>query len=150
MPTITMELSEFQLLQHNAELDRQARVRAEDALAADRMGDPAGIVRLLVHALRAGGIPIARAFVANLSPEFVRYLPSPPFRVIADMLDAMPDVSIDDRELAIEFRAYADDIDRYTLARADRAHAESLRPEQPQPPPIGGLIATETQGTLDG
>ena len=107
--TVSIPYSEFQALQEAkraAELEtaQLKQVITETKIAASNEA-------MLIVARSA--LHIVRFAIASLPPESTKGWPSVELRSIASMLDAMPDASIDDRELAITISIFADECDRF-------------------------------------
>jgi hypothetical protein len=75
--------------------------------------DPTGYVRQVAAQARE----IVRFATGNLGPETYAGWPTPALRAFADLLEAAPGAPGDYVEMAVDFRHYATEADKYAAAR---------------------------------
>jgi len=125
MPQVTLTGEEYAELLNNTKVahDEAATLRAELAAVKANALEQGQVSGKLLCELVRHSLTITRFAVANLPPETIRSWPTEALRKVVMGIPALPDYSIDDRDLAGELRAFADECDRWTLERASRVKA---------------------------
>ena len=120
--TITLSINDYLT-------DKTRMTAAENEIAdlkkqigAARLEDPSGKVPSLVATVRAV-MAMAQFAVANLPPE-TKGWPIEAVRALAAGIDALPDVTQAEREMAIDLHAFARECDEVVAARALRVAAQ--------------------------
>jgi hypothetical protein len=126
MPTITLTGDEYQELLNNTKTANNdaAALRAELVKVRTEALEQGVVSGKLLCELVRHSLTVTRFAVANLPPETIRGWPTEALRKVVMGIPALPDYSIDDRDLAGELRAFADECDRWALERASRVKAE--------------------------
>lgn len=138
MGQVTLNMDEYQTLLNRALEAEKMRDLATIELRSVKAEtfDPTGHVRKTVEAARE----VARFAVAHLSPECYRAWPAAHLRVLADCIENAPGASADYLEMAIDFRAFAREAEKFDAQRAIRDAAPKAVPavvtEPPAPPTI--------------
>jgi len=126
--TLTLSLEDYNNLQQakSAAEQETAAVRKELEIAKGVSGDErvAKVTAFARHCLT-----LARFAVANCPPTEIKGWPFEVLRKLADTIDVLPDYSLDDRDLAIDLRAFARDCEELELHRRGRdARAVAIPP----------------------
>jgi hypothetical protein len=106
---ITISLDEYNAViagRQQAEADAQ---KLREQLVEAKLADPAGRV-LSLTALARTCLEIVRFTVGNVPPDSGLRWPRAALLKVADLLPVLPDYTVDDRELATEFKVFAREV----------------------------------------
>ena len=111
---ITMDLAEYeQIKQARTDAENVAAKLREDLKLAMLAKPDLGSLTELSRNL----LTVARFAVGNLPPETTKGWPCDALRTASQLLQALPDHSLDDASLAIELRNFADEAATFERAR---------------------------------
>lgn len=129
--TVTMDLNDYELIQEKRKTAEMEVEKLKRELVDARLGNTTDLARQMVDAFRSS-LEVARYATGMCGPEFSRKWPMKDLIKVADSIDLMPDISPQEHELAIEFRSFAREIERW-----DRLRDESYK----APPSLADLSA---------
>lgn len=114
--SMTLSLADYTQLQASVAEARQEAVALRAELEEARKADPLDRVEKLTTFAR-DCLTIARFGVANLPPEMIKSWPYKTLRQVCENITALPDCSINDRDMAIDLLAFAKDCESHELRR---------------------------------
>ncbi len=116
--TVTIDYSVFQDIQNKKNEAEQKVAELEKQLAqAKRDGAIGGVSVDKLTTLARGLIKISCFAVGNLPPESTRHWPTKELIACADLLQELPDYTVADQELGIEWKSFASEAERFELRR---------------------------------
>lgn len=127
--TLTISMIDYTKMQTDlAEARGEAATARQETLAA-RLVDPTGALTKL-NAFARDCLTIARFGVANLPPEMIVGWPYEILGRICDTIDALPDCSTDDRDMANDLRGFVRDCEGHELRRRAAPKPTKLTAEE--------------------
>jgi len=151
--TLTLSMNDYNALLAQRAEARQEVAKLQAELIAAKLGDPREAMPKVLSFAR-DCLTIARYAVANLDPSLSVGWPYETLRAIAEALPLLPDANTNDRDMAIDLLAFANDCERHEIRRRNapkptRATAEDweqMRKNAEEHPVGSVLLKTDPAG----
>jgi hypothetical protein len=127
--TLTISMIDYTKMQTDLAVSRAETATAQAETLAARLVDPVGVLVKLT-AFARDCMTIARFGIANLPPEMIPGWPYETLRRICDTIDALPDCSQDDRDMATDLRGFARDCEGHEIRRRSAPKPTKLTSEE--------------------
>lgn len=108
MPTVEMSLAELDELRNDTQAAYEKVAQLEAEIREIEMTDPSGRIKTLTDIV-AAALPVIQFAIANLDPRTIKGWPITQLHEFGTLLEKMPGATALEKELAVEFRAFANE-----------------------------------------
>jgi hypothetical protein len=141
--TVTMPLDELLAQRETLSTMEKKIVDLQQQLLNAKFEDPSQRVAGL-HALARAMLPVVQFAMANCSPRDIKRWPWRELKLVADLLDDLPDYTTFDSELADEMVKFAAECEEWDIRRKNEPEKEIPPPFPVEDHPIVRMIAGKT------
>lgn len=114
---IELTLGDYEGLQNQIREAQAEAAKLRQQVIDARLADPTNTI-VKVTAFAREALTVARFGIANLPPEMHPRWPFQALRNVAETISCLPDFSTDDRDMAHDLKAFANECEFHELRRA--------------------------------